>query len=203
MAHARPDLFYAYVGSAQMVNWPKNMAASYARVLHMAETAKDEKSVAALTSIGPPVWKNLLPWWSTFQQVKALYQAKVTTAPAAPVRISEAYASAAERKQSSEAETVSFFQFWAGRQPGPNPDPADYMALPFAGPLLKVDLPALGTDFKIPIYMVQGAEDLHALPELARAYFDSITAPRKEFYVVPGTGHEPSSASMDLIRKWA
>jgi hypothetical protein len=39
---------------------------------------------------------------------------------------------------------------------------------------MSVDLPGLGAEFKIPIFMVQGAEDLHARPEMAKAYFDSI-----------------------------
>jgi hypothetical protein len=49
--------------------------------------------------------------------------------------------------------------------------------------------------------MVQGQEDLTALPELSKAYFDSIKAPRKQFYLVPGTGHEPSAAELELTRK--
>ena len=196
MAHARPDLFCAYVGSAQIVNWPKNMSASYEHLLQMAESSKDDKSVATLKQIGPFPWNTLLPQWGLFQQVKGLYQAKVTTAPDAPIRISPAYASAAERQQYSEAEQLSFFQFWAGRQPKTK---ADFATLPLAGPLMDVDLPALGTKFEIPFFVVQGAEDLHALPGMARDYFDSIQAPQKELYLVPGTGHEPSAASLDRI----
>jgi len=198
MAHARPDLFYAYVGSAQTVNWPENMSASYAHLLSLAEAAKDEKSVATLKQIGPFPWKTLLPQWGMFQQVKGLYQAKATTAPDAPIQINPAYASAAEREQYSEADQTSFYQFWAGRQPTAK---ADIAALPMAGPLMSVDLPALGTEFKIPIFMVQGAEDLHARPEMAKAYFDSIKAPQKEFYLVSGTGHEPSIPALDRVHK--
>jgi pimeloyl-ACP methyl ester carboxylesterase len=153
--------------------------------------------VATLKQIGPFPWKTLLPQWGLFQQVKGLYQAKATTAPNAPIQINPVYASTAEREQYSEAEQMSFFQFWAGRQPKTK---ADIAVLPLAGPLMSVDLPALGTEFKIPIFMVQGAEDLHARPEMAKAYFDSIKAPEKEFYLVPGTGHEPSIPELDEIR---
>jgi pimeloyl-ACP methyl ester carboxylesterase len=58
-----------------------------------------------------------------------------------------------------------------------------------------------GTNFAIPIFIIQGEEDLTAVPELAKTYFDSIKAPRKQFYMVPGTGHEPSVAELDLIQK--
>ena len=70
-----------------------------------------------------------------------------------------------------------------------------------SGPLQGVDLPALGTDFSIPIFILQGQEDLTALPELAKAYYDSIKAPRKQFYLVPGTGHEDSATELDLTLK--
>jgi pimeloyl-ACP methyl ester carboxylesterase len=196
MSHARPDLFYAYVGSAQIVNWPKNMSASYAHLLQMAQAARDEKSVATLEQIGPFPWNTLLPQWGLFQQVKGLYQAKVTTAPNAPIQISSSYASTAERRQYSEADQTSFFQFWAGRQPATKDE---FTTLPVAGPLMHVDLPALGTKFEIPIYIVQGAEDLHALPDMARDYFDGIQAPQKGFYLVPGAGHEPSATLLDRI----
>ncbi|HEX4862094.1 MAG TPA: hypothetical protein VFV07_12720 [Rhizomicrobium sp.] len=53
---------------------------------------------------------------------------------------------------------------------------------------------ALGTDFRIPVYIVQGEQDLTTTPDLAKAYFDSLNAPRKKFILVPGTGHEPSVA---------
>lgn len=64
-----------------------------------------------------------------------------------------------------------------------------------------VDLPALGTDFSILIFILQGQEDLTAVPELAKTYFDTIKAPRKQFYLVPGTGHEPSATELDMTLK--
>jgi pimeloyl-ACP methyl ester carboxylesterase len=70
-----------------------------------------------------------------------------------------------------------------------------------AGPINKVDLPALGTEFRIPIYIVQGQNDLTAVPEVARAYFDSIKAPAKQFHLAAGTGHEPSVPLMAISRK--
>jgi pimeloyl-ACP methyl ester carboxylesterase len=199
MAHVRPDLFYAYVGQAQMVNWRKNVSASYARVLQMAEAAKDKETVAALKSIGPPPWKTALPQWPIYRKAERAYQAKIVTVPDAPGTISPAYAGPAERKQYSEADDFSAFHFFlGGRQPTTK---ADLATMTMSGPLTEIDLPALGTDFKIPIYIVQGQADLTAVPELAKAYFDSIKAPRKQFYLVPGSGHQPSAATMDVTRK--
>jgi pimeloyl-ACP methyl ester carboxylesterase len=181
MVHDRPDLFMAYVGMAQMVNWRKNVSASYARVLEMAHSAGDQQAIAALTSIGPPPWGKLSKW-PVFHKVERAYQAKIATAPPAPETLSPEYASPQEQAQYDAADDFSFTHF---------------VGAAMSGPLTDVDLPALGTDFAIPIYMIQGEDDSTAVPELAKSYFDSIKAPRKQFDLVPGTGHEPSAAALD------
>jgi len=198
MVHARPDLFYAYVGQAQIVNWQKNLSASYARLLQIAGSTKDNKTVTALKTIGSPPWKTLFPAWRVYHKALQVYQAKNATAPDASVRISQAYAGSVERERYSEAEDFSAFHFWAGRQPKSKEDLA---ALTLDGPLTKVDLPVLGAEFKIPIYIVQGSADLTALPELAETYLDSIKAPRKGFTLVPGTGHNPSATMVAATHK--
>jgi len=185
MAHARPDLFYAYVGVAQMVNWQQNVAASYARVLDMARTANDHQAITALIAIGPPPW-NSVSKWPIFRKSEKAYQAKLITAPPAPNTISPEYASPEEQNQYDAADDFSFLHFW-----GPT----------LSGPFTKVDLPSLGTTFAIPIFIIQGEQDLTAVPELAKAYFDSIHAPQKQFYLVPGTGHADSATELALTRK--
>jgi pimeloyl-ACP methyl ester carboxylesterase len=111
---------------------------------------------------------------------------QLVTAPPASEKLNPAYASPEERAQYEAAGDFSFEHFWG---------------LKMSGPMEQVDLPALGTDFAIPIFILQGQEDLTALPELAKAYFDSIKAPRKQFYLVPGTGHEPSATELDMTLK--
>jgi pimeloyl-ACP methyl ester carboxylesterase len=186
MVHARPDLFYAYVGMAQLVNTRKADSASYARVLELARASGDQPAITALTTIGPPPWNSLFKSWPVYRKWKLAYQAKRVTAPPAPEDLSPAYASPEEQAQYAAADDFSFEHFWG---------------LKMSGPMELVDLPALGTDFAIPIFIFQGQEDLTALPELAKAYFDSIKAPQKQFFLVPGTGHEPSATELDMTRK--
>jgi pimeloyl-ACP methyl ester carboxylesterase len=178
MAHTRPRLFYAYIGLAQLVNMHKNQSASFARVLELAREWHDGEAVAELTKIGPPPWhSHTFSKWHVFRKWELAYQARLTTAPPAPERVSPEYASSRERAQYAAAEDFG---------------------LTMSGPLEDVDLPALGTHFAIPIFIIQGQEDLMARPGLAKAYFDSISAPYKQFYLVPGTGHEPSASQLDL-----
>jgi pimeloyl-ACP methyl ester carboxylesterase len=184
LAHDRPDLFYAYVGQAQLVSWWGNVSASYRRVLELARAAKDQPAIDALTTLGPPPWKALRQW-PVFRKQEQAYQKKIAL-PAPDYAIDPAYASAREQALWHEADDKGFMHFWG---------------LDFAGPLTKVDLPKLGSDFSIPVYIVQGSEDLTALPELAKAYFDGLRAPRKQFHLVPGAGHEPDAAVLALTRK--
>jgi pimeloyl-ACP methyl ester carboxylesterase len=121
-----------------------------------------------------------------FAKTRRAYQSKLVTAPPVPEKLNPAYASPKERVQYEAADEFSLEHFWG---------------LKMSGPMERVDLPALGTDFAIPIFILQGQEDLTALPELAKAYFKSIKAPRKQFYLVPGTGHEPSATELDMTLK--
>ncbi|HEY5211555.1 MAG TPA: hypothetical protein VIJ38_00875, partial [Acidobacteriaceae bacterium] len=139
----------------------------------------------ALTAIGPPPWHSLSKW-PVYHKWERIYQAKLVTAPPILARISPEYASPQERVQYAAADDFSFMRFW-----GPT----------LSGPLMNINLPAVGTTFAIPIFIIQGQEDLTAPPELAKAYFDSIKAPRKQFYLVPGSGHEDSATSLALTLK--
>jgi len=58
-----------------------------------------------------------------------------------------------------------------------------------SGPLAKVDLAALGSDFAVSIFVFEGAEDDIAPAQLAKAFLDGLTAPQKEFVAIEGAGH--------------
>src|SRR5579871_1766903 len=116
MVHDRPDLFYAFVGQSVVVNFQREISASYARILQMAEAANDDATVTALKSIGSPPWKTLFPQWRIYRKAENAYQVKLVTAPKPSMWVRLAYSGAAERKQYSEAEEFSMSHFWSGRQ---------------------------------------------------------------------------------------
>ena len=60
-----------------------------------------------------------------------------------------------------------------------------------------VDLPSLGLDFAIPVFVFQGALDNVAPVPPVRTYVDSITAPRKELVLIPGAGHNAIATKSD------
>jgi pimeloyl-ACP methyl ester carboxylesterase len=57
------------------------------------------------------------------------------------------------------------------------------------GTSVVIDLPATATNFKIPYYVIQGRRDLFAPTPLAKAYFDKVSAPKKQLVVIENAGH--------------
>jgi pimeloyl-ACP methyl ester carboxylesterase len=82
----------------------------------------------------------------------------------------------------------------------------DYSYLQFVGlkgdgMFSRIDLPKLGMRFDIPVYIIEGSEDLVAVPDVAKRYFDGLVAPEKEYVSVPQTGHDPNLAMVDAQHK--
>lgn len=184
MARARPDLFHAYVGFAQMVSYRENPAASYASTIAAARAAGDEATVAALEALGSPPWKNPRSF-GILRRATRVYEAKTTDPAPGSWWVRPAVYDTPELRESyEEGEDYSYLQF---------------VGLQGDGMFSRVDLPALGSDFRLPVYIVQGAEDLVTVPEIAKRYFDRIAAPDKQFVLVPRTGHDPNRAMLAAV----
>jgi pimeloyl-ACP methyl ester carboxylesterase len=181
MIKARPDLFEAYVGASQIVGKVENESASYARIAELARAVGDATTVAALKKIGAPPWKNPRSF-GILRRASRVYEAKTCIpAPESWWTPAPEYATAPMREAYEAGEDYSFVQFV-----GMNDD----------GMFATVDLPKLGSDFAVPIYLVQGADDLITLREVTQRYFETIHAPRKKFIVVPKAGHDPNEAML-------
>lgn len=76
-----------------------------------------------------------------------------------------------------------------------------FVGLKGDGMFSKVDLPKLGIAFEIPVFIIQGSEDLLTIPGVAKRYFDTIVAPQKEYIVVANAGHDPNVAMIDAQYK--
>ena len=175
MARARPDLFYAYVGTGQSVNQGKYKTLARAQLLAEASSRNDQQAIAELTAIGPP------PYDST---TKALVHTK--------------WANRYEPGQPSTWGLMSFvlFDSEAGFS-----DLRDYVRGigssedHFRAAIAADDLPSAGRDFSMPFFVFQGAADNVTPVPPVRAYVDSITAPHKELVLIPKAGHNVMATS--------
>jgi pimeloyl-ACP methyl ester carboxylesterase len=182
MVKARPELFHAYMGTGQMVQYTENELSTYEKVLGLARAAKDARTVATLETLGAPPWTNPRAF-GIVRKATRVYEAKTTTPPPKSWWAPAALYSTPEAELDYEAgEEYSFLQF---------------VGLKGNGMLSTIDLYKLGAKFDVPVFLLQGIEDLVTTPAVAKRYFDTIVAPAKEFILMPNTGHDPNEIMLD------
>lgn len=182
IAMAAPDLFSAYVGTAQLVNYQLDMAASYAKTLGLARAAGDTESIGKLEDLGAPPWTNPRAF-GILRRITRKYEGLATDAPPKGwFTFGPGYDTPAYETDYTAGEDYSFLNFvgLAGDGMGP-----------------KIDLRKLGMAFAMPVYMLQGEADLVTPPEVSKAYFDDLTAPKKAFVPLASTGHDPNQTMID------
>ncbi len=58
MVRARPDLFYAYVGTGEVADETKNYTAAYDALVKKAQATANQQALEELKSIGPPPYSS-------------------------------------------------------------------------------------------------------------------------------------------------
>jgi pimeloyl-ACP methyl ester carboxylesterase len=172
MVMRRPDLFYAYIGTGQIVDMPRNEAVSYDLIMERVKAAGDEKAVKALEGIGRPPYKDFKTW-----MVKG--RLAVTHAPpsASGRGLPNVFAAALTTPGYSLKDAYTLF------------DAFGFSSESLFGELTGYDLRRLGAKFQVPVFIIQGDSDLQSPAALAAEYFSSVEAPQKELVVLRGEGH--------------
>jgi len=169
MATARPDLFYAYVGTGQTAHLRDDIAAAYAPLLARAKAQGNQDAVRELTAVGPPPYADARKYGATNRWANALdppphFPLTLTNAARAPAGL---WASITQSRRAFEGAAST------GERLGM--------------PMLDDDLLPLATQFKVPVIVIQGPADL--VTPRGRVFFDHVVAPQKEFFLIPGSGH--------------
>lgn len=186
MAKARPDLFVAYIGTGQMVKYLDNDIASYRKVLAQARSGGDAAMIKAVEALGEPPWTNPRNGGILRRAGRQLEAKASMPAPKQWWDLAPAHATRQAQADYERGEDYSWIQF---------------VGMKGNGMLSTIDLPRLGLDYKIPVFLIQGEHDLVTVPEVARVYFDSISAPQKEYFSLPNTGHDPNPEMVDMQYK--
>src|ERR1700682_4624033 len=169
MAKARPDLFYAYVGTGQVADGSKNPSVTYEALVKKAKATGDERAIEELSRVGPPPWNSAdgyrvqHKWANAFEGADQFLDATIGLALVAPGN------SVQDINDSGDGQLLSGERLW---------------------PQVKSIQPAdLGLEFSIPFFVFHGEDDFTTSTALARQYLESIKAPRKEFVLIKGGGH--------------
>ena len=170
MVKAMPDFFAAFVGTGQ-IGAPSDttLAVAYHDVLAAAKLRGESAAVRELTDIGPPPWRDGRAygvehkWTNLLEHNDTFLNASLLlmlTAPRVTVR---------DINDDFEGEGFS------GDKLVPH--------------LKDIDSALFRATFSVPIFVIQGADDLTAPPTLARALIQNIHAPKKQFLEVRDAGH--------------
>jgi pimeloyl-ACP methyl ester carboxylesterase len=170
MAQQRPDLFGAYVGTGQASSWADTVQFQFDFLEQRYREKGDSAALAALEKIGKPDPKNVDQYFSFSRPLRQNMNPSDTAWFSTMLQT---------LKANGETET-SLKSLGDGME-------ASSKALIEAS--VMTDLPATATEFKIPYYVIQGRQDLFAPTPLAKAYFDKVIAPKKQFIVIEDAGH--------------
>jgi pimeloyl-ACP methyl ester carboxylesterase len=176
---AQPDLFHAYVGTAQMVNVQETDRMIYDMVLEHSRKTGDAKFVQTLEKQGPPPYfgKNPIgPYATLFGREYQLFEVP---------NIKNA-----EYRRDGDAIMLMLKQpeyGWLDRL---------YYLLGMMNTfnvvypqLQEMDLRRDTTQFDLPVYIVLGRHDMNNPSQLPEDYFNRLEAPSKQLVFFEDSGH--------------
>jgi pimeloyl-ACP methyl ester carboxylesterase len=167
MARARPDLFVAYVGTGLFVHRDDGRAVAYERVLGRARAQGNTEAIAALEASPPP--------FTSTDGLRTLNRWTTALTTGNDTATASRFFGLLFAPRRTLGDVASYFR--------------GYFASDEHFDLGAMDLRKSDTNFALPIFVIQGAEDFDTPAELARGYYDAIVAPRKEFVTLPNGGH--------------
>lgn len=176
LASKRPELYYAYVGHAQIVN-PTIDIDFYTEIYKMAENTNDKDALDLLNSIGKPPYYSAKQVGQLFRILKKYERMNSTPAPDNWFVLSPEYENEKDNQDRSDGDDYSFVNYVGDTKLG--------VPSMSAG----IDLMQDNLNFQIPVYIIQGNEDILTPKEKTKKYFSKIKAPKKKYYLLPKTAH--------------
>ena len=169
MAQKRPDLFDAYVGTGQVSSWAAITAWQFNFLKEKARASGDAAALAALEAIGKPDPTNIGQYFTMTRPLRG-------------------YMADSDKQWFAGLQT-------AAQASGETPDDIKNSGagMNFSGgkliqTLVRTDL-TTSTQFAMTYCVIQGRHDLNAPTDPAKAYFDTVKAPKKRFAVIEDAGH--------------
>jgi pimeloyl-ACP methyl ester carboxylesterase len=200
LVQRHPELFYAYIGVGQATNTIETENIMYQFALDKSRELGRKKAIKKLEKIGPP-FKDLKPPYDNFY--KGGYQAKMSV-----YGFVVKYGGIIYRAK----DYNTFLQFFLKYLPIFRPEYSlfdlfriiqgnIFSTKIMMKELLTVNLPKQVPELKIPVYFLIGRYDYNWSAELAKKYFDSLKAPKKEFIWFEKSAHAPNGEEPDKFNK--
>jgi len=174
----RPEKFHAYVGVGQVVNMQDNERVSYEYTLRRARALGKEDAIEDLESIGSP------PYTGSQEEIFSKLGIQRRWLLYFGGAIYGETSMMAFLKPLVFAPELSLLDiyYWIDGNTFSVQNMANFFDL---------DLSQLGTDFEVPLFFFIGRHDYQTPFELSRPYFESLSAPYKEWLWFDEAAHAP------------
>jgi pimeloyl-ACP methyl ester carboxylesterase len=158
-------------------------------VSKLALAANDQEVLYKLATLGPPPYQDARKSGQLMRIIKKYEAQNSTPAPANWWKVSSAYDNEKDANDRYNGDDYSFLYFAGHKEFGIKSMEAE------------VNFMKKGLHYKIPVYFIQGEEDILTAPELTKAYFEKVKAPVKELVLVPGAAHGHNQAVIEAQYK--
>jgi pimeloyl-ACP methyl ester carboxylesterase len=168
IAKARPELFYAFVGTGQVGDPETGYTVAYHALVAKAEKLGAQDALGELKAVGPPPYKDgrgfgvQRTWSNRFEGADRFLPSMIGFALSAP------------------GATIKDVNDWLDGQ--------GVSAEQLVPKTAALKASALAGEFALPVVVIQGDEDFTTPTSLAQTFVTSLRAPRKSFVTIPG-GH--------------
>jgi len=182
MIRQQPDLFWAYVGTEQ--NTSDHHLATYQLAKEAAKINNDRKGISMLKAMGdsPAAW--------TQEQVLTIDKLAIKNSKNVPDMIYDLMLPALMYSPDYTMNDIKAAQ-----------KSMEFVGGQLFKELMSFDLSAVGYEFKVPFFIFQGEGDIITPATNAKAYFDQVKAPHKEFALIKNAGHLAEFANPDQFLK--
>jgi pimeloyl-ACP methyl ester carboxylesterase len=177
MVLKQPDLFHAYVGHAQFVNFSNSITNAYIEVYKMASDRKEPIAIEKLEILGPPPYNKAKNYGQLLRIVKQFEKENSTPAPTSWWKIAPLYDNIKDNNDRYNGDDYSFLNLVGDKNIGVKSMVND------------INFEKTGMVFHLPIYFIQGSHDILTSKNLNKPYFERIKAPRKEYFLVSDAAH--------------
>ncbi|MCG8412796.1 MAG: alpha/beta hydrolase [Pseudomonadales bacterium] len=179
MMHQQPGRFSAYVGTGQFVNWLEQDKLSYQLLLANARASGKLEAVRELSEIGPPPYAD-----ASIDGIKSRYHSAMTEAEVEQFSV---FSAIMAESLSNPPQGANYIPARVALENPRSLAMAAYAAL--RADLLAFDAWSLPMSFAMPIFFIQGEEDVYSITSIVQAYEREINAPAKATLLVAGGGH--------------
>lgn len=185
MALRNPELFYAYIGHSQFVSFDENLKFAYQKTYSLAKDSGDTISTSKLESLGAPPYTNARDLGQMLRLVKRYESEGVIPAPEDWWNMASEYDNETDNRDRYNGDDYSFLYF------------AGHIKLGIKSMAADVDFNQDGLKFEIPVFIVQGEQDILTSKEISKPYFHKIKAPEKKYFLINDAAHSFNQSVID------